>query len=115
MSKVLKYRAYEEEVYNWLMAKHKSNPEFTFSLRQKGSKGAELDYFIGTSKSNYFGTTLWSCPVGFPGSSGDLIDIIFVNASDKSNSPDEFITFLIEDNGTVHKCKTSHSRFFIIG
>lgn len=76
MSKVLKYRAYEEEVYNWLMAKQKSNPEFTFSLRQMGSKGAELDYFIGTSKSNYFGTTFWTLPVSFPGSSGDCIDLI---------------------------------------
>ncbi|WP_320815622.1 McrB family protein [Flavobacterium sp.] len=77
MSKILQYRAYEEEVYNWLMAKHKSNPEFTFSLRQKGSKGAELDYFIGTSKSSYFGTTFWTLPVAFPGSSSDCINLIF--------------------------------------
>jgi hypothetical protein len=76
MSKVLKYKEYEEEVYNWLMAKHDANPEFTFSLRQNGSKGAELDYFIGTSKSNYFGTTFWTLPVSFPGSSGDCIDLI---------------------------------------
>ena len=76
MTKVLKYREYEEEVFHWLMAKHKANPEFTFSLRQNGSKGAELDYFIGTSKSNYFGTTFWSLPVSFPGSSGDCIDLI---------------------------------------
>jgi hypothetical protein len=39
MSKVLKYKEYEEEVYNWLMAKHKANPDFTFSLRQNGSRG----------------------------------------------------------------------------
>ena len=76
MTKVLKYREYEEEVFHWLMAKHKVNPEFTFSLRQNGSKGAELDYFIGTSKSNYFGTTFWTLPVSFPGSSGDCIDLI---------------------------------------
>ena len=76
MSKILKYKEYEEEVYNWLMTKHKSNPEFTFSLRQMGSKGAELDYFIGTSKSSYFGTTFWTLPVSFPGSSGDCIDLI---------------------------------------
>ena len=76
MTKVLKYREYEEEVFHWLMAKHKANPEFTFSLRQNGSKGAELDYFIGTSKSNYFGTTFWTLPVSFPGSSGDCIDLI---------------------------------------
>ncbi|WP_264550270.1 McrB family protein [Flavobacterium sp. N2820] len=76
MAKILKYREYEEEVFHWLMAKHKANPEFTFSLRQNGSKGAELDYFIGTSKSNYFGTTFWTLPVSFPGSSGDCIDLI---------------------------------------
>lgn len=78
MTKVLKYREYEEEVFHWLMAKHKANPEFTFSLRQNGSKGAELDYFIGTSKSNYFGTTFWTLPVSFPGSSGDCIDLFFI-------------------------------------
>ncbi|WP_339890229.1 AAA family ATPase [uncultured Flavobacterium sp.] len=77
MSKVLKYKEYEEEVYNWLMAKHKAKPAFTFSLRQNGSKGAELDYFIGTSKSNYFGTTFWTLPVSFPGSSSDCINLIF--------------------------------------
>lgn len=76
MTKVLKYREYEEEMFHWLMTKHEANPEFTFSLRQNGSKGAELDYFIGTSKSNYFGTTFWSLPVSFPGSSGDCIDLI---------------------------------------
>lgn len=76
MTKVLKYREYEEEVFLWLMAKHEANPAFTFSLRQNGSKGAELDYFIGTSKSNYFGTTFWTLPVSFPGSSGDCIDLI---------------------------------------
>lgn len=78
MTKVLKYREYEEEVFHWLMAKHKASPEFTFSLRQNGSKGAELDYFIGTSKSNYFGTTFWTLPVSFPGSSGDCIDLFFI-------------------------------------
>jgi len=65
MSKILKYKEYEKEVFEWLMTKHKANPKFTFSLRQNGSKGSELDYFIGTSKSNYFGTTFWT----FPGSS----------------------------------------------
>ena len=76
MTKVLKYREYEEEVFYWLMAKHEKDSKFTFSLRQNGSKGAELDYFIGTSKSNYFGTTFWTLPVSFPGSSGDCIDLI---------------------------------------
>jgi 5-methylcytosine-specific restriction protein B len=36
-----------------------------------------LDYFIGTEKSGYFGFTLWNIPVSFPGSTGDVIDIIF--------------------------------------
>ena len=76
MTKVLKYREYEEEVFYWLMSKHEKDSNFTFSLRQNGSKGAELDYFIGTSKSNYFGTTFWTLPVSFPGSSGDCIDLI---------------------------------------
>lgn len=76
MSDLIKYREYEEEVFNWLMDKHKKDKGFTFSLRQNGSKGAELDYFIGTSKSNYFGTTFWTLPVSFPGSSGDCIDLI---------------------------------------
>jgi len=76
MTKILKYREYEEEVFYWLMSKHEKDSKFTFSLRQNGSKGAELDYFIGTSKSNYFGTTFWTLPVSFPGSSGDCIDLI---------------------------------------
>jgi 5-methylcytosine-specific restriction enzyme B len=77
MSNILKYREYEEEVYNWLISKHKADPSFTFSLRQKGSKGAELDYFIGTEKSKYFSTTFWYLPVSFPGSSGDCMSLIF--------------------------------------
>src|SRR5690606_31794280 len=50
---------------------------FTFSLRQKGSKGAETNYFIGTERSKYFSTTFWYLPVAFPGSSGDCIGLIF--------------------------------------
>lgn len=49
-----------------------------FSLRQKGSKGAETDYFIGTEKSRYFSTTFWNLPVSFPGSSGDCMGLLFV-------------------------------------
>ena len=74
---MITYKDYEKKVYDWLMAKHNIDENFTFSLRQKGSKGAELDYFIGTEKSNYFGTTFWTIPVSFPGSSGDLIDVFF--------------------------------------
>ena len=45
---MINYKDYEEQVYNWLNQKHDADPNFTFSLRMKGSKGAELDYFIGT-------------------------------------------------------------------
>jgi hypothetical protein len=75
---MITYKDYEKQVYDWLMAKHKIDSNFTFSLRQNGSKGAELDYFIGTEKSNYFGLTFWTIPVGFPGSAADLIDVFFL-------------------------------------
>lgn len=71
------YKEYEKEVYNWLNNKNKLDINFTFSLRQNGSKGAELDYFIGTEKSRYFAVTFWTLPVGFPGSSGDCIGLVF--------------------------------------
>lgn len=74
---MLTYHEYEKKVYDWLIAKHQKDPTFTFSVRQMASKGAERDYFIGTEKSKYFGTTLWFIPVGFPGSASDLIDIFF--------------------------------------
>ncbi|MDW5288877.1 AAA family ATPase [Formosa sp. PL04] len=74
---MITYTDYEKQVYEWLMLKHEKDPNFTFSLRMKGSKGAELDYFIGTKKSNYFATTFWSIPVAYPGSSSDCIDLIF--------------------------------------
>lgn len=44
----LNYKDYEKKVYDWLMTKHNKDNDFTFSLRQNGSKGAELYYFIGT-------------------------------------------------------------------
>lgn len=50
---MLSYKDYEKQVYDWLMTKHNADSTFTFSLRQNSSKGAELDYFIGTEKSNY--------------------------------------------------------------
>ncbi|MBW4361091.1 McrB family protein [Flavobacterium taihuense] len=74
---MINYKDYEKQVYDWLIAKHNKNKNFTFSLRQKGSKGAETDYFIGTEKSNYFSTTFWYLPVAFPGSSGDCIGLQF--------------------------------------
>lgn len=74
---MLNYKNYEQEVYNWLLAKHQKDNSFTFSLRQKASKGSETDIFIGTEKSNYFGTTFWTLPVYYPGSSSDSINLIF--------------------------------------
>ena len=74
---MLPYKEYEKQVYDWLMSKNQKNPNFTFSVRRNGTKGAKLDYFIGTEKSKYFGFTLWSISVGFPGSSGDCIDVLF--------------------------------------
>jgi len=74
---MLNYHKYQQAVYDWLLKKNNKDAAFTFSTRVKGSKGAELNYFIGTEKSGYFGTTFWMIPVGFPGSSGDLIDVIF--------------------------------------
>jgi 5-methylcytosine-specific restriction protein B len=74
---LLNYSEYQKQVFDWLLEKHEQDPVFTFSTRQKGSQGAELNYFIGTEKSNYFGTTFWTIPVSFPGSAGDLIDVFF--------------------------------------
>jgi len=71
------YKDFEEKVFQWLLKKHEADKSFTFSLRQKANKGAELDYFIGTENSNYFGTTFWYVPVYFPGSSTDLINLMF--------------------------------------
>jgi 5-methylcytosine-specific restriction endonuclease McrBC GTP-binding regulatory subunit McrB len=87
---MIKYKEYEKEVYNWLKNKNEQDPSYTFSLRQNGSKGAELDYFIGTEKSRYFGVTFWNIPVGFPGSSGDCIDLIFKLSKDYSRYSYDF-------------------------
>ena len=54
---MLNYKDYEKKVYDWLQSKHNQDTSFTFTLRQKGSKGAETDYFIGTEKSKYFSTS----------------------------------------------------------
>jgi hypothetical protein len=75
---MLTYKEYEKTVFDWLMSKRKQDSSFTFSLRQKASPGAELDYFIGTENSNYFGTTFWKIPAPYPGASMDLIDVFFV-------------------------------------
>jgi hypothetical protein len=74
---MLSYKDYEKKVYDWLQSKHNQDSSFTFTLRQKGSKGAETDYFIGTEKSKYFSTSFWYLPVAFPGSSGDCMGLLF--------------------------------------
>jgi hypothetical protein len=71
------YFQLQEAVFNYLWDKHQQDKSFTFSVRQKASKGAEKNYFIGTSKSSYFGFTCWDIPVYFPGSSADLTNFIF--------------------------------------
>ncbi|WP_159636951.1 McrB family protein [Sphingobacterium composti Ten et al. 2007 non Yoo et al. 2007] len=85
---MLKYKDYEREIFDWLIEKNKSSG-FTFGLRRVATKGAETDYFIGKEASNYFGTTFWNIPVSFPGSSGDLIQLIFQYTSNKR----EFVYF----------------------
>lgn len=74
---LLNYDAYEKAVYEWLLAKHEADHTFCFSTRLRASKGSEHKYFIGTRRSAYFGTTFWWIPVSFPGSSSDLINLIF--------------------------------------
>ena len=71
------YQEYEQAVFDWLMAKHGKDSNFTFSLRQMANKGAERDYFIGTEKSRYFATTFWYIPVAYPGNASELISVIF--------------------------------------
>jgi DNA polymerase III delta prime subunit len=71
------YQVFEKQVFDWLMAKHVKDPSFTFSVRQSASKGAETDYFIGTERSNYFDITFWDVHINYPGSSSDLIDLVF--------------------------------------
>jgi len=79
---MLPYNEYEQKIYDWFMQKHESDNSFTFSLRKKANKGSERKYFIGSERSSYFGTTLFTVPVGFPGSSTDLNDIIFILSED---------------------------------
>lgn len=72
-----KYKEFELAIFDWLKSKNQADESFTFSLRQKANKGAELNYFIGTEKSKYFSTTFWNIPVAYPGSSSDLINLVF--------------------------------------
>lgn len=71
------YKELQEKVFRWLKKKYEDDNTFTFSVRQKANKGAELNYFIGTEKSMYFSTTFWFVPVAYPGSSSDLINLVF--------------------------------------
>jgi 5-methylcytosine-specific restriction endonuclease McrBC GTP-binding regulatory subunit McrB len=80
---MIPYKAYEKAVFDWLMEKHNQDNLFTFSLRKKADKGAETDYFIGTENSSYFSTTFWTIPTAFPGSSADLLGVIFSYSTDK--------------------------------
>jgi len=71
------YKEFQEDIFDWLYGKHETDPLFTFSLRMKANKGSETNYFIGTEKAKYFGTTFWNIPIGYPGSASDLIDLFF--------------------------------------
>ena len=77
------YNEFEKEVYDWLLEKHRIEPDFTFSVRKNSIKGAEMDYFIGTKKGGYFGTTFWTIKTNYAGSSSDLIDLFFKIENDK--------------------------------
>lgn len=74
MALTINYHDLEERVFLYLQSRQKQNPDVGFSMRVKAGKGSETDYFIGTTKSNYFGFTLWGVYVSFPGSSNDLFD-----------------------------------------
>lgn len=93
------YQELQKQVFDWFENKYKRNEKFTFSVRQKANKGAELNYFIGTERSKYFSTTFWYVPVAYPGSSGDLINLVFDLRNKKSK-----IEFFIQFNQT----KTPH-------
>lgn len=71
------YQELQKQVFDWFKNKYNKDHSFTFSLRQKANKGAELNYFIGTEKSKYFSTTFWYIPAAYPGSSSDLINLVF--------------------------------------
>lgn len=87
----MNYHELQVKAYNWLKHLHDINPQFTFSVRQRANQGAELNYFIGTEKSRYFSTTFWNIPVSYPGSSTDLINLVF--ALKKNNKLSLYIQF----------------------
>ncbi|WP_415328180.1 McrB family protein [Chryseobacterium sp. MMS23-Vi53] len=87
----MNYHDLQIEVYKWLKSKYDKDYYFTFSVRQKASKGAEKNYFIGTERSRYFSTTFWQIPVSYPGSSTDLINLVF--ALKKNNKLEIYFQF----------------------
>lgn len=87
----MNYNEFAEAVYNWLKAKNEKDQTFCFSTRRKAAKGAERNYFIGTQKSNYFATTLWWIPTSFPGSSSDLVNLIFTIRNQKYHAYIQFV------------------------
>lgn len=70
---MMNYHESEKAFFDWLMAKHAVDSDFCFTLRHKANKGSETDYFIGTERSKYFGTTFWTMPAAFPGAAVDAI------------------------------------------
>ena len=72
----MNYFELQKVVFDFLLEKHNAGPGFTFSVRRKASKGAELNYFIGTEKSNYFSFTLWNIPCWYRGASTEVISYI---------------------------------------
>ncbi|MEO6453307.1 MAG: AAA family ATPase [Ginsengibacter sp.] len=103
-----KYKEFEEKVFNWLMDKHKNDSAFTFSLRKVGKTGAETDYFTGTEKSNYFGTTFWHIIVAYPGNANELIGLIF-----KLNEQGYSYIFRFQQTKTPHNDQNKNGLDFI--
>jgi hypothetical protein len=76
----MNYYEYQQAVFNHLWSRYETDKNFRFSVRQKASKGAEKNHFIGKENSGYFGFTFWDTPVYYPGSAADLTDFIFRGA-----------------------------------
>jgi len=62
---IMTYHEFEKEVYKWLLDLRSVNKELNFSVREGGRKTEYGDIFVGTERSNYFGTTFWNTPTGF--------------------------------------------------
>lgn len=107
---MITYKEYEQKIYNWLSTKNSEDPNFTFSVRKKRAKGAEANHFIGTEKSAYFSTTFWYLPVGFPGSSGDCIALLFRHSEKGLNYTFEFTQTMsphdAQNSSALNLCKS---------